>query len=289
VVDVFLHRSTATRVDLEPGKAPMLSRGAVDEIPGCGFAALVEGWVDAVADRFVEATRFDPLRIAATEQQVYDQVLAAIEADRAEYAIEVEHDDQRRQVSVPRRALGDKSNQRYGLLAAALGAPGRLLLTHRARRLPGLAAYLAAAGHEIATADAAAQFDAEVVAGAALEHRALIVPESATGEAGARLVAALPAQPLDAVPSAAATPTHLLCGALAVALSADRDAADHPARQGSAGFRLRCAAGRVAVVPRGGATVLLNGETLDFERPVVAGDTIVCDGDEFRLIALVDG
>ena len=155
--------------------------------------------------------------------------------------------------------------------------------------MPGLAAHLAAAGHEIATAGAAAQFDAEVVAGAALEHRALIGADSTAAEAGARLVASLPAQPLGAAPSAAATPTHLLCGALAVALVVDFDAADHPARRGAAGFRLRCAEGRVSVTPGEAATVLLNGETLEFERPVVAGDAIACDGDEFRLIALVDG
>ncbi len=286
VVDVFLHRSTVTRVDVAPGEPPQLRRGTVDDVPGCGFAALVEGWVDAVADRFVEATRFDPLRIAATEQQVYDQVLAGIQADRVEFSMEVDHDDQRRQVSVPRRALADKSSQRYGLLAAALGAPGKLLLTHRARRLPGLAADLAAAGHEIVSTGAV--FDAEVVAEAALEHRALILPESGDQETGARLVATLPAQAVDAAPSAAA-PTHVLCGAFAVPLSADFDAADHPARRGAAGFRLRCAEGQVAVSPGDGATVLLNGETLDFERPAVAGDSIACDGDEFRLIALVDG
>lgn len=291
VVDVFLQRSTVTRVDVDAGAEPRLRRGVVEDIPGCGFAALVEGWVDAVADRFVEATRFDPLRIAATEQQVFDQVVAGIEGDGAEFVIEVDHDDQRRQVSVLRRDLGDKSAQRYGLLAAALGAPGTLLLTHRARRMPGLAAHLAGAGHQIAAAEGSgpgAPRDAEIVASAALEHRALVLPQAGEQETGARLVASLPARTAAAARDAPAAATHLLCGALALALKGDMDPADHPGRHGAAAFRLRCNEGQVAVAPSGGAAVLLNGEPLDFERTAFAGDAIACDGDEFRLIALID-
>ena len=276
-VDITLHRAFVTELEVQDGT---VARGAVEEVPAAGFAALVEGWVDTVADGFVEGTRFDPLRIAATEQQVYDQLLARVDANNAEIAVAVEHDGVSREVNVGRRALRQKSEQRYGLLATAIGPPTTLLISHRVRALPGLAASLQEAGHRIVAVPA------DGVASAVARHAALFAPDAG----GAKMVSSLPllTESVDAGARQRAVPTHLLCGAVALPLAEDVDAGDHPAST-SAGFRIQADGAGFRVVPSTDAMVRLNGEPLDFDRPAHAGDRIESGSDEFHLIAVVDG
>ena len=280
VVDVGLHRAVVTQIDLQDGDTVM--RGTVDEVPAAGFAALVEGWVDTVADSFVETTRFDPLRIAATEQQVFDQLLAGVKSNSAEIAVAVEHDGVSREVNISRRALSHKSQQRYGLLATAIGAPSTLLVSHRVRRLPGLAGSLQEAGHRIVA------LPAEAVAAAVQRHGEVFAPDAG----GARLISslALLSAPAESAATQRAQPTHLLCGALALPLGDEINAGEHPAstRQ-AAGFRILADGAGFRVVPNADARVRYNGETLDFDRPAHAGDRIETDGDVFQLIRVVDG
>ena len=280
VVDVGLHRAVVTQIDLQDGDTVM--RGTVDEVPAAGFAALVEGWVDTVADSFVETTRFDPLRIAATEQQVFDQLLAGVKSNSAEIAVAVEHDGVSREVNISRRALSHKSQQRYGLLATVIGAPSTLLVSHRVRRLPGLAGSLQEAGHRIVA------LPAEAIAAAVQRHGEVFAPDAG----GARLISslALLSAPAESAATQRAQPTHLLCGALALPLGDEINAGEHPAstRQ-AAGFRILADGAGFRVVPNADARVRYNGETLDFDRPAHAGDRIETDGDVFQLIRVVDG
>ena len=283
MVDITLHRAIVTQIDIDQEQA-QLTRGTVEEVPAAGLAALVEGWVDTVADRFVESTRFDPLRIAATEQQVFDQVRGCIDAGSAEFAIDVEHDGVSRQVNVARRAFAEKSAQRYALLTAAIGPATTLAISHRVRELPGLPAYLQAAGHRLVA------LPTDAVASAVRAHAALIMPPAA-GNAGARLVSALPwqAAPPDSPAQGGAEPTHLLCGAIALPLTDDMDARDHPGCNGGMpGFHIRRDAAGLRVVPTAAAGVVLNGELLEFDTSAQAGDTIIGGNEEFRLIAVVD-
>ena len=277
VVDVAQHRGVATRLEVH---ADEVRRDAVDDVAGAGLNALLEGWVDVVADRFVESTRFDPLRIAHTEQQVFDQVAAGVEEDAAELLIEVRHDDVARQVRVPRSALAEKSAQRYGLLARALGAPTTLALTHRARRLPGLAAFLQTAGHEVAA------LPANALAKAAEAHAERLV--SAQAGQGARLIAALPRQGASAAPAAATAPTHLVCAGIALPLGAETHARDHPACPGGAPlFRILLGERGATVAPAPDAPVALNGARIDFAQPVAAGDRVTSGELAFLLVAVL--
>ena len=278
VVDIGLHRAFVTQIDLQDGET--VARGTVDEVPAVGFAALVEGWVDTVADSFVETTRFDPLRIAATEQQVFDQLLSGVRSNGAEITVAVEHDGLSREVNISRRALSQKSQQRYGLLATAIGAPSTLLVTHRVRRLPGVTASLQEAGHQIVA------LPADAVASAVQRHGEVFAPDAG----GAKLISslALLSAPAESAATQRAQPTHLLCGALALPLGDEVNAAEHPAstRQ-AAGFRILKDGAGFRVVPNADARVRFNGEPLDFDRPVHAGDRIESDGDEFQLIRAV--
>ena len=284
VLDITLHRAVVTHLELSTDAATaVLRRTGVDVVPATGLAALTDSWVDAVADRFVEDTRFDPLRIAATEQQVFDQVLAGVAAGGLDFDIEVTHRDVARKINVARRAFAEKAEQRYALLGQAIGAPTTLAITHRVRNLPGLAAFLQAAGHDIValSEDSAAQ--------AINAHEELIADTAQDN--GAPLIVALP---LGADADAAnkerqAPPTHLLCGAVAVPLGDAVQAEEHPGYAGGAPlFRLERSSQGFSVAPHPQADVLLNSARIEFEHAVAAGDSIVCGHAEFRLIAVLD-
>ena len=282
-VDITLQRAIVTQLDIDESNT--LSRGATEEVPAAGFAALVEGWVDAVADQFVESTRFDPLRIAATEQQVFDQLLTGVDPGNPELAVAIEHDGISRQVTVSRRAFAEKSRQRYALLAAAIGTPGTLLISHRVRKLPGLATYLQEAGHRIIA------LPSDAVASAIQRHPEVFQP-NADATSGVQLVSALPllAAASDSATQARPPATHLLCGALALPLTDELDASNHPACNGStAGFRIRRDGDGFRAIPTGDNDVLLNGEPLDFDHRASTGDRLTSGNEEFRLIAVVDG
>ena len=294
VLDVGLHRAVVTQLETASaksesgaGQALELRRGAFAEVPAVGFAALLEGWVDAVADRFVESARFDPLRIAETEQQVFDQVLGCIARGDSEAAIEVRHDDSSRNVQVPRQALADKSAQRYEVLLGNLQADGQaasggtLALTERARSLPGLARALRQAGYRIEALPANAVVQAT-------QHFEATIGAAQDG-AGARLVTALP---LDrgTAPAVedAPLPTHLLCNGIAAPLHETTAAGGHPAC-GAPGamFSVRLTGRTALLAPDAGADVLVNGERVDGERRVRRGDAVRCAGHEFQLVEVV--
>ena len=288
VIDVSLQRATLTQVERADSDAgPIVRRTAVDEVPAAGFAALVEGWIDVVADRFVDGTRFDPLRIAATEQQVFDQLLAGIDTGASEFAIEVNHQDVTRRVSVSRHALAQKSTQRYELLARALGGTETLGVGHRVLRLPGLAGFLQRAGHQLLP------LAADAIDSAVRQQADSILPRPEdTGRArGARLIASLPALAgLSAAAAPARRPTHLLCNALAIPLPGEVSASEHPEyRPGSPNFRIKRGENGISVVPAPDAAISLNGIPIDFEHPAAAGDTIDSGRLAFHLITVTEG
>ena len=288
VIDVSLQRATLTQVErADTDAGPIVRRTAVDEIPAAGFAALVEGWIDVVADRFVDGTRFDPLRIAATEQQVFDQLLAGIDTGASEFAIEVNHQDVTRRVSVSRHALAQKSTQRYELLARALGGTETLGVGHRVLRLPGLAGFLQQAGHQLLP------LAADAIDSAVREQADSILPrpEDAGRARGARLIASLPALAgSSAAEAPARRPTHLLCNALAIPLPGEVRASEHPEyRPGSPNFRIKRGENGISVVPAPDAAISLNGIPIDFEHPAAAGDTIDSGRLAFHLIAVTEG
>ncbi len=287
VVDVALQRATVTRVErIDTDAGPVVRRTSVDEVPAAGFAGLVEGWIDVVADRFVDGTRFDPLRIANTEQQVFDQLLAGIDTGAGEFSIEVKHHDITRRVSVSRHALAQKSTQRYELFAHTLGDAGTLAASHRVLRLPGLAGFLQEAGHHLLP------LAPDAIDVAVREQAAYILPrEGDAATPGTRLIASLPALPgSSATATSIQGPTHMLCNSLAIPLRGGISASDHPAfRAGPSNFRIKRGENGTSVVPAPDATIALNGIPIDFEHPAVAGDTVDSGNLAFHLIAVVDG
>ena len=276
VIELGLHRATVTTLTV----AEAVCQQRTEDVAEAGLLRLIEGWVDAVADRFVAETRFGPLRVAATEQQVFDQVYAAVAAGAGaagsgELTVETEHRGVARTVTLPWSALRDKSAQRYERLAQRVVAPA-VAVTHRAARLPAFTGFLTARKHEVcALAQDAASDNARTAAAAAT-----------AADGGVRFVTELPRR--RSAPDAASAPagTHLLCGAIAVPLGEAFAAAQHP--QAGGAFRIVRRAGGYHVLPDDGATVTVDGHPVTDAAPVPLGAAIACAGREFRIVRVVE-
>ena len=73
VLDMELHRLTLSHVAVGAGHRESTQTLTLD---GAGAANIIDGWMNVIADQFVQKTRFDPLHAGNTEQQLYDQVRA---------------------------------------------------------------------------------------------------------------------------------------------------------------------------------------------------------------------
>jgi hypothetical protein len=205
-VDVALHRFTVTRIE---GGAE-LRRSAMHDVTEVSLSMLLEAWVNLLADRFVRETRFDPLAVAETEQQLYDQVYDWLTAGvgGGPLIASVSRQGVNRRIETPNSALVEKASQRYPLLDRALDGSA-ILLSHRAAALPGLATHLRGRRHLVEESTAGALF------AAVARHAPLI---RSNGE-GLRLITRLPAQTSRRVERSVATPpTHVLFAGTAVTI-----------------------------------------------------------------------
>jgi len=145
-VDIMLHRAIVTDVMVDDE----VTRLGVDTDDRVGLRILRDAWARTLASRFVLTTRFDPLKLAETEQRLYDGITSVLDdldeaeetsvsmvAGGSEYSVEIS----RRDV----HAATEASCHRIAELVASTGGKKgvRVMLTHRAALLPGLGALLA--------------------------------------------------------------------------------------------------------------------------------------------------
>jgi hypothetical protein len=109
-------------------------------LPGCGMLQLQERLVEIIAAEFVRQTRFDPRRKAATEQQLYDALPAALRTlqERGETNLDVNGYQARvsaRQLQPAGQRLFDSARESMGLLRPN----DHVLADPLAALLPGLA------------------------------------------------------------------------------------------------------------------------------------------------------
>jgi len=216
-VDVSLHRAVVT----ELGKGEGLARQRADEIAELGLANLLEAWANVIADRFVRDARFDPLSIAATDQQVYDRLIDwLLDPTRPrEFGVDVDHRGSVRRAEINADALIAKVAQRYRMLDRFADG-STVFLSHRAARLPGLSEYLASIAARVVALDRMDLFRGVAA------HQSLIRSDPNA----LRLVTRLPVAPVAPVERerespppttlrlAPERPTHVLFGADAVAI-----------------------------------------------------------------------
>ena len=156
-LDLHLHRVVLTEMELTlapaaagPANARLVRRGGeVGE--GLGQIALQDAWARRIAELFVQATRFDPLHSAATEQLLYSHLPHWLTRLRSEQIVEVELESATgvRTFELTRPDIVAAVDVFYEqFLALALshkraGEPVTLLLSHRVAQLPGLERRLA--------------------------------------------------------------------------------------------------------------------------------------------------
>ena len=141
-LDVQLHRSVLTGI--EPGDD--VRRVFVHSVEDCGLGGFYDDWIRLIGKLFVQATRFDPLHRAETEQDLYDsmpQWLAALGSEDT-LTIEMQARDSRvHTIQITQSQIADAVRDRYQRILAATaeictGQRASLAMTHRASRLPGL-------------------------------------------------------------------------------------------------------------------------------------------------------
>ncbi|MEM9056700.1 MAG: hypothetical protein AAGD86_04445, partial [Pseudomonadota bacterium] len=220
-LDAQLHRIVLT--ELDAGQS--LARSAVHELNRFGLLALRECWAEAIADAFVKTTRFDPMHLAASEQQLYDKLpgwLTELHDDPGA-ALTLGSGDTTHAVSVTperlARASADLYQQIVQLISSRLRPGDRvtLLLSHRLACFPGLHEQLAQ------LAEAPVELEAGAAARGALAQLSYL---RSTGDA-LQFVTSLPLgrakaslnAPSDASPARrGVTPTHVLYGSRLYAL-----------------------------------------------------------------------
>ena len=280
VVDVTRHGGVVSTIDVAGAE---VQRRNVVEVVEAGVGTIFEGWIALAADRFVTETRLDPLRIAATEQQLFDrlgELIAAGEGTR----IELDHDDGLRRVDISREALAHKAARNYDALAAAVSAADAIAVTHRAARLPGLAERMKQTELPVL------ELPADAMRQAVRDNAERILGDGTTVRYITALAARRGSKPARPAPQPAAPPrhppTHLLCAGIAVPLAQCPDASDHPAcdAQGPA-FDIRVEDTQVHIAPTSDDATTGDGP-LRAKRPAWAGDTVLWQGIEFRLVAV---
>lgn len=141
-VDISLHHLSLTRLQYDNDS---VTRDSQQLLIGCGAQGIMDGWTQLIADQFVQATRFDPLHSAASEQQLINQLNRWRQTDPAqanELPIDIELGNDARRTVVAVAALEAKTANRLQPLAEAMSSNEQVLLSTRAASFPGLATLL---------------------------------------------------------------------------------------------------------------------------------------------------
>ncbi len=141
-LDIHLHGITLTRLT----NSGLLVRRDVKTVIETGFVTLWERWANIIANQFIQATRFDPMHEAATEQKLFDQLPAWIAAleDKAMTPFDLAAGGSTHSVAVSRDNLLTAVSPLYPQIVQAIrqeandGNPASLLLSHGFSGFPGL-------------------------------------------------------------------------------------------------------------------------------------------------------
>jgi len=135
-IELQLHQALVTGIRFD-GSA--LQRDRTTPVTGSGWLSLQDALARAVADAFIEQTRFDPRRQAASEQSLYDRLpslLAALES-APEHDMELEGRRARLERGLLAQACDDHFQR---ILRAVESRPGRILLGASLAGLPDVGA-----------------------------------------------------------------------------------------------------------------------------------------------------
>lgn len=145
-LDLHLHRLVLSTLE----QGPWLSQQQVASTREVGLLRLLDGWAFAAAGAFVQATRFDPLHQAQTEQQLFDRLPAWLAAadGHAQLNLSVEHNDSAVEARAPSKIFLEAAAPIYRRMAEFVaarlpaGESVALTLSPRLAALPGVVAEL---------------------------------------------------------------------------------------------------------------------------------------------------
>ena len=140
-IDMSLHRCVLTRL----AQPEMAQIDRNDVVEGAGINALLDIWIKAIAETFVQQSRFDPLHKAETEQALLDKLQHWLmaESHRDVMHISLTSESTTYEASVETLVLIGAAAPVYQQVASKLRALFRaedipaLQLTDRVARLPG--------------------------------------------------------------------------------------------------------------------------------------------------------
>ena len=147
-IDLGLHATMLTRI----GQSGQALAERTEVIEGGGLLALYDAWIRAIAEAFVQQSRFDPLHTAETEQVLQDQLFGwlATASSGGSVAMEIAYRDITHTAKIDALALVAAAAPVYQRIVSTLRALYRadetpaIQLSDRAGRMPGLADMLAA-------------------------------------------------------------------------------------------------------------------------------------------------
>ena len=145
-LDIHLHRFEITH--LHQGEY-LTAKNSVT-FGEISLEQLYRSWVETIAEEFVHATRFDPLHQAATEQELYNRLAAALDIfkNQPSFLFELSHGKHSYRITLLRDVLFQKSEKTYDEICRFIekmrddhGKNNLLTVlqaTHRVACLPGL-------------------------------------------------------------------------------------------------------------------------------------------------------
>ena len=145
-LDIHLHRFEITH--LHQGEHLTAKNSTTFE--EISLEQLYRSWVETIAEEFVHATRFDPLHQAATEQELYNRLVSALDIfkNQPSFLFELSHGKHSYRITLLREVLFQKSEKIYDEICRFIekmrddhGKNNLLTVlqaTHRVACLPGL-------------------------------------------------------------------------------------------------------------------------------------------------------
>ncbi len=279
-VDLHLHRAVLTEIE----NGPEVIRGRVWQHDGVGLSGLYDLWARTAARLFIRQTRFDPLHLAATEQELYldlprhmqalqenETTRLTIAAGGREHAIDLEGRD-----------MAEASRDVTEVLSAWLRTnadleESTLLVSDHLAAVPGLVDHF----RECSNSDVVVLHPA-AAGSAALGHADRIVTDSEALPFVTRLPGydarppgpvTVPVTPPTGTGPAAAIPTHLVVDGVATAIT------ERPFNLTVGGVPqqsvvIRRIGATVIVEAPPGVPVVVNGENTESSTAVAVGDRL---------------
>ena len=282
VLHLGLHRTVVTRYRI----GAEFVRDSANAFADPGFARFINGWIQVVTNRFLQASRFDPRRFGETEQQVFDLLWSCALGGNELGVVDISYRGETRQAEVSIEDLVHGSHTQFAAMAPHLGDSAVVLAERYIVRLPGMREFLQSQG--IDTVELAPE---SLLAGIS----SLTAASAESGEAR-RLHTAIPIADPDACQehpewaSETQLPTHLLHDAVAIPLSDELSPAsiftDIPS---TIDFRVRRNKDAVMLDPGSATGLTVNGLSVGTATGLSNGDVIDSRGHRFRCIAVVDG